>query len=165
MKRFLDLSAVQAILQRGINAGYWTMEQLDIPPPDYEYQLLQARRSSYFGPNFDYPIPYFNPLRNPNTGEAVQPISPRDFDVAAATRPNKGQPDVDLLPHQWPPVPRVRHEPDLGGHQDAAADGGDHGQSPHLGTTRQHDPSSAGGDGTPALQPQPTAEPVSTAPW
>ena len=165
MQQAFDLSAVQALLQRGINKGYWQLEQLDFPSPDYERNLIEARRSQYFGPTYEPPTPYANPLRSPNTGEAVQPISPRDFDVAAATRANKGQPDVDLLPHQWPPVPRVRDEPDLGGHQDAAADGGDHGQPPHLGTTGQHDPQGLGGDGTSALQPERASRPLSTAPW
>ena len=165
MRPAFDLSSVQALLQRGINAGHWTLEMLDLPSPDYERQLIEARRSSFFSPTYEPPTPYANPLRAANTGEAVQPISPRDFDVAAATRANKGRRNVDLPPLQWPPVPRVRDEPDLGGDKDASADGGDHGQPPHLGTTGQHDPPSARGDGAPALQPQPTAEPVSSAPW
>lgn len=136
MQHAFDISAVQALLQRGINSGHWTLEQLDFPSPEYERNLIEARRSQYFGPTYEPPKPYANPLRSPNTGEAVQPISPRDFDVAAATRPNEGQRNVDVLPHQWPPVPRVSHEPDLSRDQDAAADGGDHGQPPHLGTPR-----------------------------
>lgn len=165
MNRAFNLSSVQALLQRGINSGHWTLEQLDFPSPDYERNLIEARRSQYFGPTYEPPKPYANPLRSPNTGEAVQPISPRDFDVAAATRPNEGQRNVDLLPHQWPPVPRVSHEPDLSGNQDANPDGGDHGQPPHLGTTRQHDPQGPGGDGPPALQPEPTRRPFASAPW
>jgi len=165
MHKAFDLSSVQALLQRGINSGHWTLEALDFPSPDYERNLIEARRSEYFGLTYEPPTPYANPLRSPNTGEAVQPISPRDFDVAAATRPNKGQPDVDLLPHQWPPVPRVSHEPDLSGNQDANPDGGDHGQPPHLGATGEHDPPSPGGDDPPAVQPQPTTRPFATAPW
>ena len=165
MRPAFDLSSVQALLQRGINAGHWTLEQLDFPSPDYERQLLDARRSKYFSDTYEPPTPYANPLRSPNTGVAVQPISPRDFDVAAATRANEGPRNVDLPPLQWPPVPRVSHEPDLSGDQDTSADGGDHGQPSHLGTTGQHDPQSPGGDGASALQPQTTAEPISSAPW
>ena len=165
MHKVFDLSAVQALLQRGVNAGYWDLEHLDTPSPDYERNLIEARRSEYFSTTYETPTPYANPLRSPNTGEAVQPISPRDFDVAAATRPNEGQRNVDLLPHQWPPVPRVSHEPDLSRDQDTPADGGDHGQPPHLGTTGQHHPQSVGGDGTSAVQPQPAAQPLSSAPW
>ena len=165
MKPAFDLSSVQALLQRGINAGHWTLEQLDFPSPDYERNLIEARRSRFFSPTYEPPTPYANPLRAANTGEAVQPINPRDFDVAAATRANKGPSHVDLPPLQWPPVPRVRDEPDLSGDQDPRADGGDHGQPSHLGATGQHDPPGPGGDGASALQPQPTAEPVSSAPW
>jgi len=165
MHKAFDLSSVQALLQRGINSGHWTLEQLDFPSPDYERNLIEARRSKYFGATYEPPTPYANPLRSPNTGEAVQPISPRDFDVAAATRPNKGQSDVDLLPRQWPPVPRVSHEPDLSRDQDPNADGGDHGQPSHLGTTGQHDPQGPGGDGAPAVQPEPATRPFASAPW
>ena len=165
MNRAFDLSAVQALLQRGINAGHWSLEHLDYPSPDYERQLLDARRSEYFSPTYEPPTPYANPLRSPNTGVAVQPINPRDFDVAAATRANEGPRHVDLPPLQWPPVPCVSHQPDLSGDQNTRTDGSDHGQPPHLGTTGQHDSPSPRGNGTPALQPQPTAEPVSSAPW
>ena len=165
MKPAFDLSSVQALLQRGINAGHWTLEQLDFPSPDYERNLIEARRSRFFSPTYEPPTPYANPLRAANTGEAVQPISPRDFDVAAATRANKGSSHVDLPPLQWPPVPGQRHQPDLSSDQDPRADGGDHGQPSHLGAKGQHDPQGPGGDGAPALQPQPTAEPVSSAPW
>ena len=165
MHKAFDLSSVQALLQRGINSGHWTLEQLDYPSPDYERNLIEARGSKYFSPTYDPPTPYANPLRSPNTGEAVQPISPRDFDVAAATRPNEGQRNVDLLPHQWPPVPRVSHEPDLSRDQDTPANGGDHGHQGDLGSTRHHHPPSHGSDATPTLQPQPTSEPLSTAPW
>ena len=165
MKRAFDLSSVQAILQHGINRGLWTLEDLDRPSLDYQRNLREARQSPFFGAAYEPPTPYRNLLRQPNTGEAIQPISPRDFDVAAATRPNEGQPDVDLPPLQWPPVPGERHEPDLSRHQDADADGGDHEHPPHLGAAGQHDPQSPGGDGPSALESEPTREPVSTAPW
>jgi len=165
MKPAFDLSAVQALLQRGINAGYWTLATLDSASPDYQRNLIEARQSKYFSPTYEPPTPYANPLRFPNTGEAVQPISPRDFDVAAATRPNEGQRHVDVLPRQWPPVPGERHQPDLSRDQDPPADGGDHGQPPHLGTTGQHHPPSPRGDGAPAVQPQPTSRPFASAPW
>ena len=165
MKPAFDLSAVQALLQRGINAGHWSLEHLDYPSPDYERNLIEARRSEYFSPTYEPPTPYANPLRAANTAEAVQPINPRDFDLAATTRANKGQSNVDILPHQWPPIPGQRHQLDLSGHQDGGPDGIDHGQPSHLGTTGQHDPPSPRGDGAPALQPQPTTQPLSTAPW
>jgi hypothetical protein len=68
MRPAFDLSSVQALLQRGINAGHWQLEHLDFPSPDYERQLLEARQSSYFSPTYEPPTPYANPLRSPNTG-------------------------------------------------------------------------------------------------
>lgn len=165
MKHFLDTSAGQAVLQRMLNKGLLTVEDLDVPSPDYLYQLEQARRSSYFGPDYEPPIPYANLLRQSTTPEAVQPISPRDFDVAAATRANEMPRNVELPPLQWPPVPGERDASDLSGDQDPAADRADHGQDRHLATAWEHDPPSAGGDGTPALESEPAREPVSTAPW
>lgn len=155
MQHLSDTSALKALLQRGINAGYWTLEALDKPPPTYTREVIAARQSEYFGPTYEPPTPYRNLLRTHAAPEAVQPISPRDFDVAAATRANKGQSDVDLLPQQWPPVPRVSDDPDQHRHQDTRSDGPDHGQQGHLGTTGEQLPSSPRSDGEPALEPEP----------
>ena len=165
MKTIFDFSSVQRVLQHGVNRGLWTIADLDTPSPDYTRNLSESRTSKYFGAAYQPPKPYANPLRSANTGEAVQPISPRDFDVAAAARPNEGRPNMDLLPRQWPPVPRFGHEPDISSEKNTATDCRDHGHQGDLGTTGQHDPQGPGGDGASALQPQPTAEPVSTAPW
>ena len=154
MQPLSDAHSVKAILQRGINAGYWTLETLDTPPAAYTREITAARKSEHFGPDFT-PTPYRNLLRSHDAPEAVQPISPRDFDVAAATRANKGQSDVDLLPQQWPPVPRVSDDPDQHRHQDTRSDGPDHGQQGHLGTTGEQLPSSPRSDGEPALEPEP----------
>ena len=164
MKMLMDLSSVQAILQHGVNRGLWTVEDLDTPPPEYHRQLADARQSRFYGPDFTPNPPYANPLRSPNNAEVVQPIDPRDFDVAAATRPNEGQPDMDLQPLQWPPVPGERYGPDLSRHQDATADGGDHGQQAHLGTKGEPPASNAGSLCQSALEPEPAAA-FSTAPW
>lgn len=165
MKPALDLSSVRALLQRGINAGYWTLEQLDNPPACYDKELREARKSEYFGPTYVPPTPYRNLLRDYSAPEAVQPISPRDFDVAAAARPNEGQHNVDLLPQQWPPVPCVSDQPDLSSDQDAASDRADHGHPRHVGTTREPSSPNAGSNGPAALEPQPAPWPAGAAPW
>ena len=157
MKKTFDTASVRALLQRGINAGYWTLEQLDNSPACYDKELREARKSEYFGPTYVPPTPYRNLLRDHSAPEAVQPISPRDFDVAAAARPNEGQPNLDLLPQQWPPVPCVSDLPDLGGHQDAAADRPDHGDQGHLGTTGEPPAPDPRSDGQSALEPKPVA--------
>jgi hypothetical protein len=156
MQPLSDAHSVKAILQRGNNAGYWTLETLDTPPAAYIREITAARKSEYFSPTYQPPIPYRNLLRSHDAPEAVQPISPRDFDVAAATRANEEQPNMDLLPQQWPPVPRVSHQPDQCGHQDPGADGSDHGNQGQLGATREHLPSSPRSDGEQSLEPVPT---------
>lgn len=161
--------SVELILRHGIEKGYWTMEQLDFPTANFERQISEARQSPFFGPDFVPAKAYVNPLRKASTVEVVA-HEPDQDDLASAASANEGQFYVDLLPARSAAagdasVPSVRDESDLGGHQDAPADGGNHEHPPHLGTKGQHDPPSAGGDGTPTLQPQPTAEPVSTAPW
>ena len=169
MKRIYDTASVELILRHGIEKGYWTMEQLDFPTASFERQLTEARQSKFFGPHFVPAKPYVNPLRKGTTVEVVA-HEPEQDDLASAASANEGQQLVDLLPAEStaagdPPVPRVSHQPDLSRDQDTPADGGDHGQPPHLGATGQHHPPSPGGDGTSAVQPQPTAEPLSSAPW
>ena len=102
MKPVFDPSAVRKILQRGIESGLWTLEDLDRPPPGY--QLLcdeMARHKVIELRSFKVP-PYINPLRAP--AEAVQVSDPRDF--TPATGPTPAQPSElpinpppDLLPH------------------------------------------------------------------
>lgn len=40
MKQAIDLPAVQALLQHGINSGYWTIEQLDLISQECERNLI-----------------------------------------------------------------------------------------------------------------------------
>ena len=164
-----DRGSVDLILRHGIEKGYWTMEQLDFPSPDYERNLIEARQSKFFGAFFVPTKPYVNPLRKGSTVEVVAQ-EPEQDDLASAASANEGQQLVDLLPAEStaagdPPVPRVSHEPDLSRDQDTPANGGDHEHPPHLGATGQHHPQGPGGDGAPAVQPQPAAQPLSSAPW
>jgi len=151
MKKLFDLASVRLILRRGIDAGYWTLEDLDKPSQDWSYQKQQAKRI----PGHTHP-PFRNLLRDDFPIEAVQTINPRDFDVAAATRPNKGLPNLDLLPERWPDQPHLSDlsdRRDFSSDQDPAAARSDHGQTPHLGITREHHPSSVGALRQPSLEP------------
>ena len=165
MKPLSDLATLRATLQRGINAGYWSLNTLDTPSSSYDRELREARKSEYFGPTFNPPTPYRNLLRDHSAPEAVQPVNPRDFDMAATTRPNEGQSNVDLLPHQWPPVPHIDNNADLSGDQNAAADGTDHGHQGHLGATGRHRSSDPASDGQSTLEPQPSWSSTDPAPW
>jgi hypothetical protein len=155
MQRLSDTSALQAILQHGINRGLWTLDALDKPPPNYTREINEARKSEYFGPDFT-PTPYRNLLRAHAAPEAVQPTNPRDFDVAAATRANEGQSNLDLLPQQWPPVPGERDQLDQQGDQDSGADGADHGDQGNLAAAWEHLSPGLRDDGEQPLEPVPT---------
>jgi hypothetical protein len=151
MNKAFDQATVRLTLQRGLTAGHWSLDDLDQPSQGWTYTQQQAQRIH----GFTHP-PHRNLLRDDIPAEAVQPINPRDFDVAAATRPNKGQPNLDLHPHRWPDQPLV---PDLGDgdhlsrHQDTPAAGTDHGQTPYLGSSWQHHTPGAGALRQPSLEP------------
>ena len=151
MHQAFDSYSVRLTLQRGIHAGYWTLADLDQPSRGW----LETKEQATHIPAFVHP-PYLNLLRDQPPAEAVQPISPRDFDVAAIPTANKGSRNVDLLPQRWPPEPQVPdlgHGGDLSGYQDPGTDGPDHGQTPRLGSPWQHHAPSAGTLRQPSLEP------------
>ena len=151
MKQAFDLASVRRTLQRGITAGHWSLDDLDQPSQGWMYQVIQSNRIH----GFSHPS-HCNLLRDQPPAEAVQPISPRDFDVAAATTPNEGQRNVDLLPQRWPPDPQVPdfgHGGDFSSHQDPSTNGPDHGQTPVMGSSWQHHTPSAGTLRQPSLEP------------
>jgi hypothetical protein len=85
VKRAFDPTAVRKILQRGIESGLWTLEDLDRPPPGY--QLLcdeMAQHKVIELRSFKVP-PYTNLLRAP--AEAVQVSDPRDFTPTTGATP------------------------------------------------------------------------------
>lgn len=164
-----DKGSVELILRHGIEKGYWTMEHIDFPTANFERQVSEARQSRFFGPDFVPAKAYVNPLRKTPTVQVVA-HDPEHEDLASAASANEEPRVVDLLPAQPaaaadPPVPRVRDESDLSSDQNASTNGGDHGHQGDLGTTGQHHPPSHGSHGAPTLQPQPTTQPLSTAPW
>ena len=85
MKSLYAPGEVRRILQRGIESGLWTLEDLDRPPPGYkqlcdemaQHKVLELRA-------FQVP-PYVNPLRAP--AEEVQISDPRDFTPATGATP------------------------------------------------------------------------------
>ena len=67
MKRLYDLSSVLSTLRKGIAKGYWTLEDLDKPPPGNVSKTFR------------------NLLRNQSAAEQIEAgPSPRDF-----TQPQK----------------------------------------------------------------------------
>ena len=64
MQPLYDLSSVMSTLRKGIAKGYWTLKDLDKPPPGW-----------YF---VDQPKPWTNPLRNIGWTDEPQQL-PDDF--------------------------------------------------------------------------------------
>ena len=151
MNPAFDSFSVRRTLQRGITAGYWTLADLDQPSRGW---LENKEQASHIA-SFIHP-PFRNLLRDEIPAEAVQPIDPRDFDVAAATRANKGQRNMDLLPQRWPDqphVPDLSNGRDLSSHQDTRTNGPDHGQTSPMGRPGQHHTHSLGALHQQSLEP------------
>ena len=147
MNPAFDHLAVLTLLTRGINAGHWTLSDIDQPPPGWTYADTQAKRIR----GFTSP-PYVNLLRQ-SSAPAVQPIHPKDFPVAPAATDNTGQDHMDLLPRQWPSLPSERDGSDRQSHQDPGRHRTDHGDQAHLGTTWDDHPSLHGTPRPSPLQP------------
>ena len=80
MKPAFDLAEVQRLLRRGIDAGHWTLQDLDVPSVGWRISMEDAKRIPGFTPR-----PYRNLLRDePAPAERVQITDPRDFAVAQA---------------------------------------------------------------------------------
>ena len=80
MDHIQDIAATRRLLRRGIEAGYWTLEQLDQPSPGW---ADNAKRFRIHHPNY-VQHEYRNPLRDQND-PVVQRSEPRDFTPTAGT--------------------------------------------------------------------------------
>ena len=79
MQRLYNNSATMFLLRSGINKGYWTLEDLDVPPPGY----------------IGDPESYVNLLRtDPEPAERVEVVSPRD--LTPPPDPAPLEPNVEL---------------------------------------------------------------------
>lgn len=85
MKRAFDPTAVRKILQRGIETGLWTLEDLDRPPPGYQLLCDEMARHKVLELRAFQVPPYTNPLRAP--AEEVQISDPRDFTPTTGATP------------------------------------------------------------------------------
>ena len=163
MQNAFDTSATKAILWRMVKAGKLTIEDLDQPTQAHQLLVRDARNNPSLGPTFIVPK-IANLLRDPAPVECVEPISSRDFDMAAATRANEGQPNVDILPRQWPPIPGERD----GSHRQEPGrvrQGDDREYEMVLAALREPLPSDAGALGQPEMEPEPTPGLEPSCPW
>lgn len=79
MKQAFDPTSVRLTLRKGVEAGYWTVEDLDTPSMHWQENAKIFRRHN---PNAPQPQ-YKNLLRSEDPSQPpaarVEPVSPRDF--------------------------------------------------------------------------------------
>jgi hypothetical protein len=83
MRSLIDLTALRAILRRGVERGLWTVEDLDRPTQGW---IDNTRVSSKAFKNGYQGIVYINPLRDqPNQPQPAQPVQNQqaDYDPTA----------------------------------------------------------------------------------
>jgi hypothetical protein len=95
MKKAFDITSVRLTLRDGIAKGYWTLEQLDTPPPGW---AENAKRFRLHYPKYPQPE-YVNPLRTPDPDPTVQLSDPRDFTPTEGTTPAEPL-DLPLTPEE-----------------------------------------------------------------
>jgi hypothetical protein len=76
MNPLFDFASVCATLRKGIEKGYWTLEDLDEPSPGWK---LVSKEFAFKHPHFKQ-SEYKNPLRDQfQNDEKIQITDPRDF--------------------------------------------------------------------------------------
>ena len=140
MKPAFELSEVQRLLRRGVDAGHWTLQDLDVPSRGWVITMEDAKRILGFTPPT-----YRNLLRDePTPSERVQVTDPRDFALAPAP--------ADPVQRGSAPLPMAAHGPvaesfsDAGvqGHEGCVGDEANHGDETHLGAAWQGGASGVG---------------------
>lgn len=141
MKKVFDMAEVIALLRRGIAAGYWTLEDLDVPSQGWVITMEDAKRI----PGFTPPI-HRNPLRDePTTAERVEVVSPRDFPVAAAAPDPLQRGSAPLLPRADGAVAESFSDAGVQRHERPVGDEADYGDEAHLGAAWEGSTQGVGG--------------------
>ena len=130
MKPAFDTAEVCRLLRRGIEAGHWTMQDLDVPSRGWVITMEDAKRI----PGFTPPT-YRNLLRDePTPTERVQVTDPRDFALApvAANLVQRGSASLPVATHG--PVAESFSDAGVQRHEGCVGDEADYGDQTHLGT-------------------------------
>ena len=83
MKQAFDPTSVRLTLRKGIEKGYWTLEDLDTPSMGWKENAERFRRHH---PKYEQPI-YRNLLRDQEAAATVSLSDPRDFTPAPGHTP------------------------------------------------------------------------------
>ena len=133
MKPAFDLAEVQRLLRRGIDAGHWTLQDLDVPSVGWRISMEDAKRIPGFTPR-----PYRNLLRDePAPAERVQITDPRDFAVAQAPANHVQRGSAPLSVGTNGAMAEPLSHQGVQGDKGSVGDEADHGDEAHLGTARE----------------------------
>jgi hypothetical protein len=131
MKPAFDTTEVISLLRRGIAAGHWTLQDLDVPSRGWVITMEDAKRI----PGFTPPV-FRNPLRDePTTTERVQITDPRDFPVVATIADPVQRGGTPLSMAADRPVAESFSNAGVQGHEGCVGDETDYGDEAHLGAS------------------------------
>ena len=140
MKPAFDLAEVQRLLRRGIDAGHWTLQDLDVPSLGWRISMEDAKRIPGFTPR-----PYRNLLRDePTPTERVEVVSPRDFAVAEPVTDQVRRGGAPVLLGTDRAMAESFSDEGVQGHKGSMGDEAHHGDEAHLGTAWEVSSSGAG---------------------
>ena len=129
MKPAFELSEVRRLLRRGVDAGHWTLQDLDVPSRGWVITMEDAKRIPGFTPR-----PYRNLLRDePAPAERVQITDPRDFAVAQAPANHVQRGSTPLSVGTNGAMAEPLSHQGVQGDKGSVGDEADHGNEAHLG--------------------------------
>jgi hypothetical protein len=141
MKKAFDATEVRLLLRRGLEAGHWTVEDLDQPSHGWR---MNAKAFALHYPKYQQPQ-YRNLLRDePTTAERVEIVSPRDFAVASTPADQVQRGGAPVLLGADRPVAQSFSDEGMQRHEGSVGDEADHGNEAHLGATGQGSSSGVG---------------------
>ena len=140
MKPAFELAEVRRLLRRGVDAGHWTLQDLDTPSVGWRISMEDAKRIPGFTPR-----PYRNLLRDePTPTERVEIVSPRDFAVVEATTDPVQRGSAPVLPRTDWNVAEPFSDAGVQGQEGCVGDEADYGDEAHLGATGEISASGVG---------------------
>ena len=129
MKPAFEMAEVRRLLRRGVDAGHWSLQDLDIPSRGWVITMEDAKRI----PGFTPPT-YRNLLRDePTPTERVEIVSPRDFAVVEAVADPVQRGSAPLLPRTDGYMAEPFSNAGVQGQEGCVGDEADHGDEAHLG--------------------------------
>jgi len=141
MKPAFELAEVRRLLRRGVDAGHWGVEQLDVPSPGWLITMEDAKRI----PGFTPPT-YRNLLRDePTPTERVEIVSPRDFAVAETIADPVQRGSAQVLPRADGDVAESFSDAGLQRPEGSLGDEADYGDETYLGASGEDGTQSVGG--------------------